>query len=146
MDSKESIPPAFVARARTFKCLWGPGIDAKEWIPPCSLCSLAGRYENPILPRCLAPIDFLKIPALSQKLLSRYGARNRFQEPSLDLVAKLHRLACRYVNPMRTWFLLPILAPMRVLSCRHWRAGTTTLFLSVPSPNRLFKNSNSSTG
>ncbi len=20
--------------ARTFKCLWGPGIDAKEWIPP----------------------------------------------------------------------------------------------------------------
>ncbi len=29
-----------------------------------SLCSLAGRYENPIPPRCLAPIDFLKIPAL----------------------------------------------------------------------------------
>jgi len=30
-----------------------------------SLCSLAGRYENPILPQCLAPIDFLKIPALA---------------------------------------------------------------------------------
>jgi hypothetical protein len=30
-----------------------------------SLCSLAGRYENPIPPRCLAPIDFLKIPALN---------------------------------------------------------------------------------
>jgi hypothetical protein len=29
-----------------------------------SLCSLAGRYENPIPPRCLAPLDFLKIPAL----------------------------------------------------------------------------------
>jgi hypothetical protein len=28
-----------------------------------SLGSLAGRYENPIPPRCLAPIDFLKIPA-----------------------------------------------------------------------------------
>jgi hypothetical protein len=28
-----------------------------------SLCSLAGRYENPFPPRCLAPIDFLKIPA-----------------------------------------------------------------------------------
>jgi hypothetical protein len=28
-----------------------------------SLCSLAGRYENPIPPQCLAPIDFLKIPA-----------------------------------------------------------------------------------
>jgi hypothetical protein len=31
-----------------------------------SLCSLAGRYENPIPPRCLAPIDFLKIPAQLQ--------------------------------------------------------------------------------
>jgi hypothetical protein len=30
IDSKEPIPPAYVARARTFKCLWGPGIDAKE--------------------------------------------------------------------------------------------------------------------
>jgi hypothetical protein len=29
-----------------------------------SLSSLAGRYENPIPPQCLAPIDFFKIPAL----------------------------------------------------------------------------------
>jgi hypothetical protein len=28
-----------------------------------SLGSLAGRYDNPIPPRFLAPIDFLKIPA-----------------------------------------------------------------------------------
>jgi hypothetical protein len=28
-----------------------------------TLCSLAGRYDNPIPPRCLAPIDSLKIPA-----------------------------------------------------------------------------------
>ncbi len=28
-----------------------------------SLCSLAGRYDNPIPTRCLAPIDFFKIPA-----------------------------------------------------------------------------------
>ncbi len=34
-----------------------------------SLCCLAGRYENPIPPRCLAPIDFLKIPALLPFLL-----------------------------------------------------------------------------
>jgi hypothetical protein len=27
------------------------------------LCSLAGRYDKPIPPRFLAPIDFLKIPA-----------------------------------------------------------------------------------
>ncbi len=29
------------------------------------LCSLAGQYENPIPTRCLAPIDFFKIPALT---------------------------------------------------------------------------------
>ncbi len=28
-----------------------------------SLCGLAGRYENPIPTRCLAPIECLKIPA-----------------------------------------------------------------------------------
>jgi hypothetical protein len=28
-----------------------------------SLCSLAGRYDNPIPPRFVAPIVFLKIPA-----------------------------------------------------------------------------------
>jgi hypothetical protein len=44
----------------------------------------------------------------SRKLKSSYGARNRFQEPSLELVAKLHRLAGRYDNPMPTWFLAPI--------------------------------------
>jgi hypothetical protein len=31
-----------------------------------SLCSLAGRYDYPIPPRFLAPIDFLKIPALKE--------------------------------------------------------------------------------
>jgi hypothetical protein len=29
-----------------------------------SLCNLAGRYDNPIPPQFLAPIDPLKIPAL----------------------------------------------------------------------------------
>jgi hypothetical protein len=35
-----------------------------------SLCSLAGRYDNPIPPRFLAPIDSLKIPALKVVLVS----------------------------------------------------------------------------
>jgi hypothetical protein len=37
-----------------------------------SLCSLAGRYENPIPYRCLAPIDCLKIPALYCSSLREY--------------------------------------------------------------------------
>jgi hypothetical protein len=32
-----------------------------------SLCSLAGRYDQPLPPRFLAPIDCLKIPALATK-------------------------------------------------------------------------------
>ncbi len=38
---------------------------APESIPmnSASLCSLAGRYDNPLPPRFLAPIDSLKIPA-----------------------------------------------------------------------------------
>jgi hypothetical protein len=39
-----------------------PRIDSKEPIPP-RLYSLAGRYDNPIPTRFLAPIDCLKIPA-----------------------------------------------------------------------------------
>ncbi len=34
-----------------------------QGINSASLCILAGRYDNPIPTRCLAPIDFLKIPA-----------------------------------------------------------------------------------
>jgi hypothetical protein len=38
-----------------------------QGINSASLCSLAGRYDNPIPTRCLAPIDFLKIPAQEKK-------------------------------------------------------------------------------
>jgi hypothetical protein len=31
-----------LTRARTFKCLWGPGIDSKESIPPAYLAWRAG--------------------------------------------------------------------------------------------------------
>jgi hypothetical protein len=36
--------------------------------PTNSVCSLAGRYDNPIPPRFLAPIDFYKIPALAHDI------------------------------------------------------------------------------
>ncbi len=47
------------ARARIFKLLRSPRIDSKEPILP-GLCSLAGRYDNPIPTRFLVPIDCLK--------------------------------------------------------------------------------------
>ncbi len=42
------------------------------------------------------------------ELKSRYRAKNRFQEPSLELCSKLHTLAGRYNNLVSTWFLSPI--------------------------------------
>ncbi len=35
--------------------------------PSHPVCNLAGRYENPIPTRFLAPIDFLKIPIVSSR-------------------------------------------------------------------------------
>jgi hypothetical protein len=46
-------------RAGIFKLWRSPGIDYSA-----SLCSLAGRYDNPIPTRFLASIDCTKIPAL----------------------------------------------------------------------------------
>ncbi len=50
------------ARARIFYMFMEP----RNWLQgmnSASLFRLAGRYNNPFLPRFLAPIDFLKIPA-----------------------------------------------------------------------------------
>ncbi len=93
IDSKEWIPPSYVACARICRRLRRPGIDSEESVPPAYLAwragttskvvvpayhagnrflgsfrglqilALAGRYDNPIPPRYLAPIDSLKIPA-----------------------------------------------------------------------------------
>jgi hypothetical protein len=37
--------------------------------------ALAGRYDNPIPSRCLAPIEFSKIPARGSLNLYKYGLR-----------------------------------------------------------------------
>jgi hypothetical protein len=66
-----------------------------------SLCSLAGRYDNPIPPRFLAPIDCLKIPA--------------------RIFSIRKSLAGRYDNPIPPRFLAPIdclKIPARIFSIR----------------------------
>ncbi len=42
IDSKESIPPAYVAWVRIIKRFWSSGIDSKEWIPPAYVARRAG--------------------------------------------------------------------------------------------------------
>jgi hypothetical protein len=44
-----------------------------QGINSASLCSMAGRYDNPIPTRCIAPIDFLKNPALYSVRLTVLG-------------------------------------------------------------------------
>jgi hypothetical protein len=85
-----------------------------------SLCGLAGRYDNPLPPRCLAPIDSLKIPAQSARLFLQSSelesphllARKRLCPPPPPLApGGKHSLAgegCGWV-PIRTrrqarWF------------------------------------------
>ncbi len=50
-------------RAGIFKPLRSPGIDSKESIPPAYVVWRV-RYDNPIPTRFLVPIDCFKIPAL----------------------------------------------------------------------------------
>jgi hypothetical protein len=49
-----------------------------------SLCSLAGRYDNPIPPRFLAPIDSLKIPAGLSQLIKETPRRRIMVTSSLN--------------------------------------------------------------
>ncbi len=70
------------ARDGIFELLRRPGINS------CSLCSLAGRYDNPIPTRFLAPIDCAKIPA-QKKTQDRIG---RGQQEARDLKGILHKM------------------------------------------------------
>ncbi len=72
-----------------------------------SLCCRGGRYDNPIPPRFLAPIDFLKIPALSSSVQTFKESRNQFQE--ITPASPWGSLAGRgrYDNPIPTWILAP---------------------------------------
>ncbi len=61
--------------------LSGSGINSKV-SNSASLCSLAGRYDNSILSRFLAPIDWYKIPALICKYICSW---TRSSESYIDL-------------------------------------------------------------
>ena len=63
-----------------FKLLRSSGIDSG------SLCSLAGRYDNPMPTRFLAPIDWSKIPAL----LTTWGSGWKCRLQDLTVVGEEH--------------------------------------------------------
>ncbi len=56
-----------------------------QGINSASLCSLAGRYDNPIPTRCPAPIDFLKIPA--QVWIRNWDSKKTIEHYVLSVVS-----------------------------------------------------------
>ncbi len=62
INSKESIPQAYVARAQIFKLYRSPRIDSKESIPQAYVAWLAGMKT--LIPTRLLALECLKIPAL----------------------------------------------------------------------------------
>ncbi len=70
-----------------------------QGINSASLCSLAGRYDNPIPTRCLAPIDFLKIPALAM-LTEREGLKFKGRDLAYALFVHTVQYVHSYVFPM----------------------------------------------
>jgi hypothetical protein len=55
-----------------------------QGINSASLCSLTGRYDNPIPPRFLSPIDSSKIPALAIFTIERCSLHEPGKLDSLD--------------------------------------------------------------
>jgi hypothetical protein len=68
-----------------------------QGINSASLCSQAGRYDNPIPPWFLAPIDSLKIPALEKK-------------KKRDLGISVNQLELGRVFRYRSYFMIAFLS------------------------------------
>ncbi len=75
-----------------------------------SLCSLAGRYDNPIPTRFLAPMDCFKIPALGNRWWSQDANRplplGAAKTGSLHLTGKSERYS-------QTIWIIRLAAPLR---------------------------------
>ncbi len=65
-----------------------------QGINSASLCSLAGRYDNPIPSRCLAFIDFLKIPALLFDQNSVFDLFSGHLVPTVSNKYRYHYFVC----------------------------------------------------
>ncbi len=105
--AQESILPSYVA-SPYFKTCRGTRNRFQE-MNSASLCSLAGRYDNPLPPRFLAPIDSLKIQC---------GPVHHNSPPgSLKKVYKFGRpRICKHFKGFRNRF-------------SHWRTGPPELIL-----------------
>jgi hypothetical protein len=80
----EHILQEFYTQSPYFKTFMEPRNRFKG-MNSASLCSLVGRYDNPIPPRFIAPIDSLKIPAL---FLTRFRTNKIASPPQTKMTSK----------------------------------------------------------
>jgi hypothetical protein len=90
-----TLPKWQSCRVRIFKRFMEPR-NRFQGMNFASLCSLAGRYDNPIPPWFLVPIDSLKIPALCSLMVSRMAL---FQQSSYKIKFTLRpRIRCFFLS------------------------------------------------
>ncbi len=97
-----------------------------------SLCSLAGRYDNPIPPRFLAAIDFLKIPAQNHFAMAESTPNEAFRTLSKRVLCRMatrsvlkrrKESVIRLLVSQQRVFILQIVRPKKIIR--------TSLTLSV---------------
>ncbi len=107
-DRGALVPPhpvhASHIRVQILKLLRSPGIDSKEPVPPGCVCSLAGRYDNPIPTLFLAPIDCFKIPAHSDKKISSSSSYPVLQQGASEGHPRDKRLGTNFAAPLSVCF------------------------------------------
>jgi hypothetical protein len=119
----------------------GPG-NQFQGINSASLCSLAGRYDNPIPPRFLAPINCLKIPAqvrqhqqTQQEHQGSNPSRNVCNSRSAFSLETIMLLLIKYI--LRN-MCLAIMAPVSQLICaKEWRKSTNTFDAPIFLENKI---------
>jgi hypothetical protein len=103
-----------------------------------SLCSLAGLYDNPIPTRCLAPIDFYKIPAQ----VTHPGGTGSL-ESILELLKslKIGLWWAGTINPILNRFLAPIDCLKFPAQKKRGRSGVGKFGLEIwnRGSNMIFK-------
>ncbi len=95
-----------------FSNFMGPG-NRFQGMNSASLCSLAGRYDNPIPPRCLAPIDCL---------LFKHSSSVRGVGFSMNPCSNVHGESLSRMTPRVNWYITEeYLQKMQIAEIQCWK-------------------------
>ncbi len=101
-QGKVSRRLAFVHRARTFKCLWGSGIDSKEWIPPAYVAWRAGTITLFLLGSY--PLALCTVQCASQVQMSWSKSIRKLKKISSRHFSSENQLKMSIIVEFICWF------------------------------------------